>query len=269
MIKVKFPIKTNQRYYDIHYKYILNIFKYCNWDIEYHTLGDLELAFVIKINKKLILIEYADMGNFIEKQIFANIPYNAVFKFHTKHKYNGSNIYPFSPVSFYDWNQYNDLEKEIKYTCNSNIILNCQRPYAGALERRLKIQDMLKNNCSNIDFSITDQITYWNKINDCLVHVFVGGNNNNILDRGHIQYLSFGCCTISPELPEMLPYNIKLIDMVDYIKCKDDYSDLIEKIEWCRNNRNICIEIGKHAKKKFKKYLIPEKLLQWIMECIK
>lgn len=284
MNKIIFPKDTGQHYFSIHYQYILDLFRYCKCGIELKDIPEFhKTAFQCLINGKSVIFDFADDGNSINE---CDMP---VFKFHYKDEHKElKNIYPFSPVSFYykDWIDFNKLEKQIRYTCNNDIILNNQRPYAGALKRRKHVREILiysynPDNDNDLDFNITDQLTFWKKINNCLVSVCVPGQNNNMLDRGQLQQMFFGCCTISPELPEILPVKnfrtmypsivtqpFELDDMNAYIKCKGDYSDLIEKIEWCKKNRKECIEIGHRAKKLCQKYLIPESLVSWILECI-
>ena len=126
-------------------------------------------------------------------------------------------------------------------------------------------QNLLKGNLKNVKTKcLPNQIDYWMDINKCLVSVCVPGATNNMLDRGQWQYMAFGCCTISPILPELLPFDKKLIPDVHYIRCKDDYSDLLEKIEWCKQNREKCIEIGRNAKKLFLETSTPEKIVEWV-----
>jgi hypothetical protein len=72
-----------------------------------------------------------------------------------------------------------------------------------------------------------------------------------------------GCCTISPNLPEILPCNYTLEPDVHYIKCKDDYSDLIDKIEICKENPQFCKDIAQNAKK-IGNFCTAESLMKWI-----
>ena len=115
----------------------------------------------------------------------------------------------------------------------------------------------------------TGQEAYWKRINDCLIHVFIPGARYNILDRGHLQYIGFGCCTIAPKISDILPYYKKLEPGVHYVQMKSDYSDLIERIEWCRYHRQKCIQIGINAQKLFRKTCTPSSLRVWIEECLR
>ena len=55
---------------------------------------------------------------------------------------------------------------------------------------------------------------------------------------------------------------------VNYVSCNYDYSDLVEKIEWCKSNRDKCIEIGRNAQKLFQETSVPSKLLEWIIKVV-
>lgn len=193
--------------------------------------------------------------------------YDAYFKFHYVEAMHGAceGIYPFAPVSFYDWGQYYSLKNEIQYSCNTNVILNMQRPGGAATERREYVQLMLANQYGSL--AVTDpapQVEYWKKINNCLTHVFVPGARNNMLDRAHIQYLAFGCCTIAPKITDVLPYYGELLPGEHYVECRDDYADLIDKIEWVRNNRSSAIEIGRNAKVFFEQTCTPEVIWNYV-----
>ena len=110
------------------------------------------------------------------------------------------------------------------------------------------------------------QEQFWLEINDLMVSVFVPGQNNNILDRGQLQYFGFGCCTISPNLPEILAFNTKIEPNVHYLECFNDYSNLVDVIEFASRHRDICIDIGYNAKKLFQNTCTPEKLGEWIRQ---
>jgi len=262
------------KYYSAYVGYIKSILDYN--DISYKLEGVVNegtvqyptaTKFLMKIDNKNIVIDYSDnldyMSNWHE--------FDAYFKFHYSKKKHSSfeTIYPFTPISFYNWEQYELLEKEIKYTCNNDLVLNMQTPGGNALQRRTNVQTLLKQTYENnvVLNGKEPQINFWKRINDCLVHVFVPGCRNNMIDRGHIQYLAFGCCTISPPLVDQLPY-MEITPMIHYIACKEDYSDLVEKIEWVRENREKAIEIGRNAKELFQATSLPKKLWEYMEQKI-
>lgn len=248
MFNIVFPEKINQRYYEIHFRYVLNIFKYLKCTINFEPRDN----FTVTINGKDVLFDYADT----HESINSSLP---IFKFHCT---GDTNSIPFSPVSFYNWEQYYKLEQEIRYQAEGFISYR-QREYGGAKERRSKIKQLLSG-VSDVQMNNLAQIDYWMDVKHCMVALFVPGYCNNMIDRGQFQYMAFGCCTISPNLPELLPFGKKLIPGKHYIQCKDDYSDLFEKIEFCRINKDTCLEIGKNAKTLFKQTSIPEALGEWI-----
>lgn len=222
--------------------------------------------FLMRINDKRGVIDFSD--NIPQMPSWSN--FDAYFKFHYVRKVHEGckTIYPFAPVSFYDWRQYEQLRNEINYTCNNDLVLNMQRPGGNALERRNKVQKLLVENYGNravIRYNMS-QIDYWKMINDCLVHVFVPGCRNDMIDRGHLQYFAFGCCTIAPRINDELPHDGVILPDYHYIRCASDYSDLIDKIEWCRSHRKECIEIGNRAKQLFEKSCTPIQLWNWILE---
>ena len=268
-MKIKFPKKERQRYYRFHYTFLLNIFKEAGCDIEFCPSTVLDTTrFTINIDGKKACVDFSDHAELYKD----HKKYKYYFKYHyakeLHEKY--SNIYPLSPISFLTWERYFDGLNKIKYTCNNNMVLNNQRPYAGALKRRRTVRKLLKDRYEDkVDFTLTDQKTYWEKINNCLVGVFVPGARNDMLDRAQYQFMAFGACTISPKLNINLPYNTELAPGTDYIQCKNDYSDLIEKIEWCKTHRKECIKIGQNAKHLFMAFCLPHQIVKWIEQCLK
>jgi hypothetical protein len=263
MFNIVFPSHTNQRYYGIHFQYLLNIFKYLKCNISFYERNDDSI--VVKIDDKEFDFNYWDDSNKY------SITDNFSFKFHCKEM--KEKVTPFSPISFYDWEQYYRLEKEIEYNPKDKVMIGSrQRPYCGALERRIRVQHILKTDFgATVLTELINQEDYWKEISRIKVAVFVPGQNNNMLDRGHIQYMAFGCCTISPNLPELLPsianiyegYHCRaILPDKHYIQCKDDYSDLSDII--CRLSDDKCKEIGDNAKKLFQETSTPEVLGEWI-----
>jgi len=259
MFNVIFPRKLNQHYYDIHYAYVLELFRYLNCTIEFQDNLDVDnTAFKVSINGKWFIFDFADSNQ------VRNLGDFPIFKFHTKHT-DLDKVIPFSPVSFYNWKRYYELEKEINYVPRIGYISSRQRPYAGATIRRYNVQKLLKEYFgSAVLTDLINQEDYWKEINNIQVAVMVPGQNNNIWDRGHSQYMAFGCCTISPNLPEVLPFGKIFIPDVNYIICKDDYSDLIDIIHNMTFDK--CLSIGQQAKQLFQKTSTPDALGRWIKE---
>jgi len=261
---IYFPKNTGQRYYASHYSFFFNLLKFLILDIElYNPEPHTGNNFIFRIDKKCILIDYGD-HHLIAKDWQ---DFDIQFRFHYSKKAHGnlSGVFPLTPISFYDWNQYTNLQNEINYTCNTNKILNNQTPGAEATQRRIKVQQMLRHKYhANLDTNITNKETFWKKINQCLVSVCVPGARNDILDRGQFQYMAFGACTLSPKLNIIMPYMKKPESGIHYVECASDYSNLIEKIEWCKQNRTECIEIGQNAKRLFLEICIPSAIWRWM-----
>jgi hypothetical protein len=264
--QVIFPARIAEtRYYRVHVKYIIDTAKAVNIDIRFDgntSVGNCK--FSVKINGKLAVF---DFSNHIDAYLEDNCP---CFKFqysvsnHSQYKH----IFPFTKVSFYNWLEYDNLRRSVKYMADG--IISCrQRPYANAKSRRLMVQGMLKKQFgARAMTSLLSQPEYWKEINKCMVGVFVPGARNDILDRGQVQYMALGCCTISPEIIDIFPYNRCMAQDEHYVMCKPDYSNLIDKIKWCENNKLQCIEIGRQAQNLFLETSTPSRLWQWIEQCI-
>jgi len=270
MTKILFPngaIKK-PKYYNCHYKFILNIFEYLGFEIEYCPPTQLDIPrFTLQIDGETIVIDFSDHVKLNK--------YHENYKYYFKYHYTEglheqySHIFPLGAISFLDWKQYYKLREKIHYTANGDKILNNQRVFGNAVKRRIKVRQILKEKYGNLlDLQRTNQTTYWKKANDCLVSVHVPGARNDMLDRAQHQFFAFGMCTISPKLNTYLAYKEKIIPNIHYIECKPGYADLIEKIEWCKENRDKCVQIGKNAQKLFLKTSTPDKIWEWMKCCL-
>ena len=226
-------------------------------DFDKGNPGNKHCIFKIEVEGKQCFINYSDLG--INYDV-GNAP---TFKMHCKER--KEDIFPFTPISFYDWDRYFENESKIKYKADGFISFR-QRPYAGAKERRLEVQQILAK--EDIRISIIKQEEYFKEVGKILVTVCVPGANNSMLDRGQLQYMALGACTISPYVPEVMSFGGIIDQWAHYIPCTDDYSDLLEKIEWCRTHRERCIEIGKNAKEMFQRTCTPKAVNRWIKECL-
>jgi len=178
-------------------------------------------------------------------------------------------VHPFPVVSFYDWREYRRLSAAVHYAGAGDLVVNMQRPHAGAAERRRMVQEMLRRRYgADAVIKLAPQREFWRRVGDCLAAVFVPGARNDMLDRGHVQYLALGCCTISPRIRTLLPWRHRLVPGEHYVRCRDDYDDLIEKIEWCRGHRPACRRIGTAAKGLFLRTSTPRRIWEWFQECL-
>jgi hypothetical protein len=261
------------RYYDVHYAYVLTLLKTAGCKIIYTEATDFDnyskTCFEMKIEDKLVAIDFSD-------HVKLSVPvdmikkYTAIFKFHYIPSLHGQyrNIYPFSPVNFQKWDTYLTAVNKIEYKA-TGLVLCKQRPYGGAVERRNFVLDLLsKRYGEQFDRTIENELNFYMKINQALVSVCVPGARNDMLDRGQSQYFALGCCTISPRLVTILSHNRNIVAGTHYVECKPDYSDLIEKIEWVRENPELAIQIGKNAKELFNETSLPDRQVEWIKICL-
>jgi len=270
-MKILFPSNPDgtRKYYDVHYRYLLNVLKKVGSVGEAKGPELQENSFLIHIDKTVALIDFGDhptVSRYLDK-------YPICFKYHYSkgihEKYK--NLFPIGPVSFHDWKEFHLHKKNLIYSCNNDIVLNNQRPGGNALERRKKVWSILREAYScNVDTRwYPQQSAYWHLMNHCLVSVCVPGARNDMLDRGQFQYMALGCCTISPELVTSLAKGRYLKPGVHYLTCNPDYSNLVEIIEWCKKNRKKCVEIGTNAAKLFIQTSTPFMIWRWMIKCIR
>lgn len=104
---------------------------------------------------------------------------------------------------------------------------------------------------------------YWRRAVGSLVTVCVPGADNHHLDRGQHQLMGLGVCTISPQL-FMAPLGDRPIAGEHYVACRDDYADLVERIEWCREHREECRALGRRAREFFQTHSTPQAIWRYI-----
>lgn len=281
-MKVEFPTPYDQRNYDVHYQYVLNLLRYAGVEVELKIMRETApCVFPMIVNGKTFQVDYSDLG---EGLIDASKP---CFRFHCKSRGALGNAYPFPPVSFHDWTAYDRLSQKLQYTCAWDRILMKQRSYGDAVERRDNVRSMLVNEFEElVDTKHDDgQEEFWLKGSECLVSVHVPGRCNNMLDRAQFQLMGLGVCTISPLLPEIFqnivdsfgdPVKAHPLNFSEplegytgtggcqYIRCRDDYSDLKDIIQWCRRHRETCKGIGVCAKEFFQATATPRSVVQYM-----
>jgi hypothetical protein len=272
---VSFPERSKDssahRYYDSHFRFILRIFQANGCKVEYYlpTRADLSDCRVCRVGFAGIQIAFdvSDHLDDVEERLLVGA--DVVFKFHYCASIHGerSNAFPFSPVSFFDWSEYYSLSRALRYTATGPV-LNNQRPHTQNWLRRNAVQSVLRQRYgTGVDVSITDQLTFWNKISHSLVSVCVPGARVDILDRGQLQYMAFGGCTVSPKLRIDLPFGRQLIANTHYLECANDWSNLVERVEYAREHPELCLMIGANAKRLFQDSLTEKALFRWIQRC--
>jgi hypothetical protein len=279
VINLKFPIEYRTHKYSlIHFNFFLHYAKAAGVNIELINstdtvyIADDKLIFSCLINDQQIIFDYADHSTRTWAQDFPNLKY---FKFQTT---TSNTEIPLGPpmvgVKMYGTKgatvrEYLELKNRFKYTPGSSVLCK-QIPNGAAIERRNYVHSLLKENFKDIDISTGEnQINFWLKHENCLAAICVPGATNNMVDRGHIELVGLGVCTISPELYTLFPWGKKLQPNVEYLMCNDDYSNLVDIIKFLQNTPVRAKEVGINAKHFYDKFYHPIKYWRWIMENIK
>jgi hypothetical protein len=225
------------------------------------------------INNTQIIVDFKDHTNKVCIDSY-NLPY---FKFQSKEHQRADGIIPLGPpiigMHFDDARALPDVYFKLQQQFNfspGNLICNKQLAYRRAFERRNTVQAMLtKHFKDRIDIAGRGaQEQFWKIHENCLAAVCVPGATNNMVDRGQMELIGLGVCTVSPELYTVFPWHQKLEPGKHYIKCNDDYSDLVDILKELDRNKDYAKKIGDNAKQFFNNYFSPEKYWQWILENI-
>ena len=277
-ITLKFPKEyLNHKYSLIHFSFFIQYAKIAGVVVDLVESNDIvfisdeNLIFSCLINDKQVVVDYADHSTKNWRKVYPAIPY---FKFQCNGPLS-DDIIPLGPPMVgvkkkgskgATLREYNNIRYRYDYQPDKNILCK-QMPNGAALERRTYVHKMLKENFDDIDISYdNDQIDFWKMHENCLTAICVPGATNNMVDRGHIELMGLGVCTISPELYTIFPKMQKLESDKHYIKCKDDYSDIPDIINRLRENPNIAKTVGNNARRFYDAYYTPEKYWEWIME---
>lgn len=280
MAKIIFPKNNkNKRYYTIHADFFFKWASFANHEILFEESNDkiwfhTVLAFLF--NGKQVMIDHSDHPHLPDIYYsHTHVPY---FKCHYLKEEHGNkpNIKPLgptliTPATHENYKQYFNMMENGNYNpYEINYIACKQRAYAGARDRRRNVHSMLSNRFGNMfdGNAIDKQLQFWDKTLNSLVSVCVPGARPDMLDRGHLEALGLGVCTISPRITTPLTYNRELIPGEHYVECHLDYSDLIAKVEWCQKNRDECKRIGDNAKALFREIYYPDKYWKWIEQNI-
>ena len=267
----------NHKYSLIHFNFFLQYAKIARVNVDLVPSNkqvfigrDNNLFFSCAINNKQVIIDYSDHYYSNWKHLFNGIPY---FKFQTTDKSNKS-IIPLGPPivgvkqkrstgetlrSFFS------VKQSFNYTPGNSILCK-QLPNGNATERRIHVQKLLQNNFKITDTSANDdQLIFWNKHENCALAVCVPGANNNMIDRGQMELFGLGVCTVSPTLNTKLPFKKNATENVHYLKCNDDYSNLIEIINKVKHDTETLKRVGNNAQNLFDEIFTPKRYWQWIL----
>jgi hypothetical protein len=83
------------------------------------------------------------------------------------------------------------------------------------------------------------------------------------------EIIQYGSLMIKPDMSKVKTYPNIYIPYETYIPCKLDWSDLLEKVDWVKNNPKQCKEITNNAKKIMKNSFTIENLLVYWYNIIK
>jgi len=232
-----------------------------------------QLIFSCTIDDQQIIVDYADHSSRNWKDLYPSLPY---FKFQTI-KDNLHDFIPLGPpmvgvkrkgTKGATVREYNHVKYYYDYQPGTAILCK-QLPNGAATERRNSVHALLRENFNDVDtLADQNQIDFWKQHETCLAAVCVPGATNNMVDRGHIELIGLGVCTISPELHTVFPGRRQLKAGKHYIKCCDDYSDLVDIIKELQKNPTLAKSIGHNAKRFYEKYYTPAAYWQWIRENI-
>jgi hypothetical protein len=274
MLKVKFPeqpIKGGKEWKS-HMRYVLNILRHMGADITFipkpKAEGNKRGHSVMYINNLRVIIDYGDhlvtkYMKYEDKSWWDN-----AIKFHYTERHTSTPIISFPPISFYNWNQYYRLAKKTRYDpINNDRIIYRQTAHHAARKRRKKVTKLVQP-FKKAAIGIIPQREFWRDVGRCLVAVFVPGARNDMLDRGHHQYIAFGCCCIHPPITNILPYGKTLVPYIHYVPCSPNYNDIPKQIRWCNKHRQECLKIGQNAKKLFLETNTPKALKGWLYKCL-
>lgn len=251
-----------KRYYKRFYRFMIQSLRNAGAEITFTECTSVgQHKFMMTIDDCEVIIDYGDAKTLDESLL--SYPYYLKFHYDKRLHAKYNNVYPLTPVSFYDWPAFEELRPTIQYQAKGAAIVNRQRPYGNARERRQKVQNLLSRHFKDrVKTRMVNQVDFWQEINEALVGVFVPGQRIDILDKGQLQYMAFGACTISPELCNTLPFFRDLIPNYHYLQCKPDFSDLTDIIKWCDNHREACKKIGQNAQDLFLTSCTPTKKWQ-------
>lgn len=214
-------------YFNNHIRYFVNLFTYIGKTITI-TYSDIQdTVFRFYVGNKYLLVNFSD---------FLNSSKNTI-SFH----HDGIEGYPLVPISFIDY-----IHSSYNKNKDDNIVYRC-REYGNGRIRRGIVRNMVSG--LGVNTGLVSYDRFMAEAAGCLAGIFVPGACERMLDRGQLQFMLRGCCTISPCIPEWLPGVGRLVAGIHYIECRDDYCDLPDIIDRIRGDRGIAEGVGYNAYK--------------------
>lgn len=248
-----------------HLRFVTGVFEHNGCTVHWRddlAVLDSGLAFEAMLGDRRLLFDFADRSE--AHPLDDPAVYAARFKFHF-HAGIGPGWHAFSPISFHDWDAHAQLAARLHYHAESDRIGSRQLPRFNAEQRRHAVQAQLVSAFGHsVQTAFIEQGMFWAEVERLCVSVCVPGYRNDILDRGQLQYMALGACTISPPLRIELPRGHTLEPGRHYLACAPDYADLVELVRWCMCHRDRCVQIGAAAKAMFTEVLAPKPLYSWV-----
>ena len=281
LIKMTFPHEyMSHRYSLIHFNFFMQYARVAPVEVIFSSndervwLSNEELTFSILVDDRQIIVDYADHWDRNWKRNYPNLPY---FKFQRTDASHPDTI-PLGPpmvgvkkkgTKGATLREYNDLKWHYDYQPGDAILCK-QLPNGAATERRNQVHEMLQSAFDDVDIDANvNQINFWRMHENCLAAVCVPGATNHMVDRGQIELIGLGVCTVSPRLDTIFPFNQKLVPNEHYVECAGDYSDLVDILRELKQNPERCKKIGTNARKFYDEFYTPKKYWQWIYQNVK
>lgn len=269
--------------WNIHIKFLIRNFELNNYKVIYNN--DFRVTssglYPIKINNKLIYIDYADSPDNCWYQFNGNIGgkrykyediVEPIFKrcMHVKFNYP-NNIIPSGPlytkdVAFIE----NLINKGNIYKPVNNIIIHTGKTYCAGAYGRKTAFEKIDHNKLNSDIKFDRRFLkvqdHWSRFNNCISSLNISGATKYTLDPGMLEPMLLGVCIIANNIDSYLPYNEKINSELHYICLKDDFSNINECINYACENKQECKNRGEAIYELLHKTCEPEPLINWIVE---
>jgi len=226
-------------------------------------------AFEILVDDIPVIIDYSDF-HIVDAKFAA---YKHWLRFHyTPAFIPFANLGSFPPWSFLDWGDYQRAVTGPQYTAQNDPIIyrfsSLENRPADLVARRTLALEILTRHCVNrLVTGWVPQHRYFSECIDSLAVVHIPGSHPHILDRTVQQMFALGVCVISPEI-----WTACLDDRpqagVHYVSIRDDFSNLVEQVEWVAQNRHQAIKIGNAAKQFFSSHCTPDAIWRHIHQRI-
>lgn len=251
----------------VHYRWFASLLKEGGLEVQIDEslVAVNKIAFQFMLDGELCILDYSDW--------ITMPPIHWKFKHWFKERFITGHdirpqIHPFSSPSFEDWNEFKVLRETLKYDASGDMIIHKQKiaqPLNNEMRNQLYRRSMARNMLlevygNRVDTRWDQQSVFFTKCAESLVVVHIPGIWEHTLDRAQLQLMGLGVCIISPDIM-VGSCGVRPQPDLHYIRIRDDYSDLIQKVRWCEAHRSQCKSIGEEASKWFDEYALPTKVV--------